>query len=89
MVETSTYQYPILPDDQIIEILDCLGIHITTEQLNNPDSKIAFSTFLGMLNASIGTSGDEFCVCDQEQVKKYGMDGNPNLVSAISLYVPL
>ena len=89
MVDTSTYQYPVLQDEQIVETLNYLGIHITMEQLNNPDSKIAFSVFLGMLNASIGTTGDELCVYDQELVKKYGMDGNPNLVSAISLYVPL
>ena len=89
MIETPTYQYPILGDLEIVETLNYLGIRITIEQLNNPDPKLAFSVFLGMLNASMGTSGDEVCAYDEEQVNKFGMDGNANLISVISLYVPL
>lgn len=83
------FQYPILTDREIIELLGQFEIPVNTDDLNKPETKKVMYIFTRLLSINVGISADELCVFDPEMAKRYGLEGNHHLLSAIALYLPL
>ena len=89
MSANGLFSFPILSENEIIDMMKQLGIALEIGDLNNPDPKKVVSTFVSLMSISSGTPYEEISVYNKENAKKYGLEGNQHLLSVITVFGPL
>lgn len=89
MSTNGLFSFPILSENEIIDMMKQLGIALDIGDLNNPDPKKVVSTFVSLMSVSSGTPYEEISVYNKENAKKYGLEGNQHLLSVITVFGPL
>lgn len=84
-----TFSFPILPDREILDNMKQLGIPMEAKDLSTPNTKNVLNTFISLMSISSGLPADEIVAYDKENAKKYGLENNQHLISAITLFGPL
>ncbi|KAK8833004.1 hypothetical protein WA577_003981 [Blastocystis sp. JDR] len=84
-----TFSFPILPDREILDNMKQLGIPMEAKDLSTPNTKNVLNTFISLMSISSGLPVDEIVAYDKENAKKYGLENNQHLISAITLFGPL
>ena len=89
MAANATFSFPILPDREILDNMKQLEIPMEASDLSAPNTKNVLNTFINLMSISSGLPPDEISGYDKENAKKYGLENNQHLLSAITLFSPL
>ena len=83
------YSFPILKDNEIMNVMKQLNIPLEIEEINNPKPAKIVEVLIQFMSVCSGIPSDEITSFDRETAKKYSLDGYNTILVAINAFEPL
>ena len=83
------YSFPILKDNEIVNVMKQLNIPLEIEEINSPKPAKIAEVLVQFMSVCSGIPSDEITSFDRDTAKKYSLDGYSTILVAINAFEPL